>query len=364
MDEATFRTYLRELKRRIHRDAELRAKFDFDGDGEISGEEWERAVAMLRQHLQGSERTPGEAAAATMNSLREPSAFATPPAPTQPPPSPTPVAGPAAPTGASLAAATALGVGSGEADATPSAPRPAAVDAVPTIPLATPEPTPSEPAAVRQPSPPAFEPTLVTTPSIIVRQKVEMREAMLGYETANSYDFIDGASGRSLGGADEERGSIGAFFLRQFLGPGRPLKLVLIDQNRSAALEGTRPFKLLAAISPPAMQLSDNGGPVGTIRRIWPLVIKRRYRLATVDGRELFIEGQLFKPWTFPVLKGGRQVALLQKKWSGIGREMFTDADSFRITFEDQMLPADERLLVVAAALAVDFDFFEQEPGD
>lgn len=40
----------------------------------------------------------------------------------------------------------------------------------------------------------------------------------------------------------------------------------------------------------------------------------------SVYGQTLFIAGK---------------VGLIQKRWSGIGKEMFTDADNFGVTFEN-----------------------------
>jgi uncharacterized protein YxjI len=78
---------------------------------------------------------------------------------------------------------------------------------------------------------------------------------------------------------------------------------------------------------------------------------------------DLRIEGTLLHPWTFPVKKGDRQVACILKKWSGIGKEAFTDADTFLVRFEDAGLSENERRLLVMAALAIDFDFFEKKAG-
>jgi hypothetical protein len=286
IDKARFQDQVRKLKRLIREDSTVRARFDADGDGEISGAEWERAVATLRRQMEQREAQSPGAAMAAYEAMR---------------------ANEASPAG-----------GSG----------------------------------------------LDSCAEVVVKQLVERREVFLGYETSNRYVFTDRSTGRELGGADEDSGGFGGFMSRQFLGPARPLNLSITDTTRGVGMEGRRPFRLFAFIQPPTLTLTGTGGPLGTVRRIWPLVIRRRYEVRTGNGAGpgLLIDGTLLHPWTFPVKKRGRQVACILKKWSGIGREMFTDADTFLVRFEDPALSTDERRLLLAAALAIDFDFFEKKP--
>ena len=288
IDAEVLRQELRNLKRLIRDDPAVRARYDLNNDGEISGEEWEQAVALLRQRLEQSPPQSVAAARATYEALRGPLS---------------------------------------SSDGSPS---------------------------------------LDTCREIVVKQQVEMTEVFVGIETCNSYVFRDATTGAELGGAQEESNGFGGFLMRQFLGPGRPLKLSITDTARSAWLEGKRPFSLIAFIRPPTMTVTCQQGQLGTIRRVWPLIIKRKYELSlgNYGGPGLLIDGTIFHPWTFPVKKQGRQVACILKKWSGIGKEMFTDADTFMIRIEDRSLSAAERRLLLAAALAIDFDFFESKGND
>ena len=44
-------------------------------------------------------------------------------------------------------------------------------------------------------------------------------------------------------------------------------------------------------------------------------------------------------------------------------RELFTDADTYRIAFEVGSWTLEQRLVVFAAAISIDFDFFENNQG-
>ena len=212
----------------------------------------------------------------------------------------------------------------------------------------------------------AGAPSLINCREIIVRQAVEHVEAFTGIETTNRYVFIDSATGTDLGGCEEDAGDVGTFFIRQVLGSARPLNLSITDASRGIWMEGKRPFSFIGFIKPPMMSVSWNQGLLGTVQRVWPLIIKRRYelRLANQPGPCLTIQGNLLRPWSFPVKRAGRQVGTILKKWSGVGKEIFTDADNFMIQVQDDSLSEDERRLLVAAALAIDFDFFEKGGND
>ena len=72
------------------------------------------------------------------------------------------------------------------------------------------------------------------------------------------------------------------------------------------------------------------------------------------------IHGPYFRPNTFMVYKQGEEIGRVTKQWSGIGREAFTDADTFRVEMETSKIDQDFSLLMLASALAIDLDFFEK----
>jgi uncharacterized protein YxjI len=59
--------------------------------------------------------------------------------------------------------------------------------------------------------------------------------------------------------------------------------------------------------------------------------------------------------------KRGEKIAEIQKKWSGILSEAFTDRDNFRVEFTSRALSEEERVLVMAAAVFVDLLYFESK---
>ena len=59
----------------------------------------------------------------------------------------------------------------------------------------------------------------------------------------------------------------------------------------------------------------------------------------------------------------GYSEAEIAKKWGGGLREIFTDADTFRVAFGAGSWTPEQRTVVFAAAISIDFDFFENNQG-
>ena len=52
---------------------------------------------------------------------------------------------------------------------------------------------------------------------------------------------------------------------------------------------------------------------------------------------------------------------MIQKKWSGLLKEVFLDADNFSVQFKDSTLSQNERSLVLAMSVFTDLQYFERK---
>jgi len=68
--------------------------------------------------------------------------------------------------------------------------------------------------------------------------------------------------------------------------------------------------------------------------------------------------GPLLHPWTFNIIHETGDVGVITKKWSGLGKEVFTDADNFGITFSSELKETTKAILLGAVFL-IDFLYFE-----
>lgn len=94
-------------------------------------------------------------------------------------------------------------------------------------------------------------------------------------------------------------------------------------------------------------------------------ILHKKYDLRDENG-QLFarIESPIWRLWTFPVLDlGGQERAVITKRWGGFLREMFTDADNYLVDFMTHPWTIQQRAAIFAAAVSIDFDFFENNQG-
>lgn len=199
-------------------------------------------------------------------------------------------------------------------------------------------------------------PVLAGVDQLRVRQQRELMEVFTGWETRNRYQ-IDDAHGNVLLYAGESGGGIGTFFLRQFLGGKRPFTIEVKDAAGNTALTVKRPWRFFFSR---AEILDANGKLLGAIQQRFAIF----RRLYTVEGPTgaagADLHGPFFKPWTFEVHVRGNKVGTIAKKWSGLLKEAFTDADNFGL----ELTPAvDDRLrpLLLGATFLIDFVHFQKK---
>ena len=59
--------------------------------------------------------------------------------------------------------------------------------------------------------------------------------------------------------------------------------------------------------------------------------------------------------WNFKFISGERELAHVTKKWSGIGKELFTSADNYILEISSSVAPDDiVRKLIIAAVMCID----------
>ena len=191
---------------------------------------------------------------------------------------------------------------------------------------------------------------LTEHPVLIVRQEVEHIEAFTGFETENRYSVATPDGDRLLYAAEES-----GFLGRNFLKSHRPLTLKAVDTQGQVVFEASRNFFWFFS----HMHISDSARPLGALRRHFGLLV-RKFTLEDATGREVAkVRGPQLRPNTFFVYRQGSEIARITKQWSGILKEAFTDADTFRLEFNDREMEPDFAILVLATAFAIDLDFFE-----
>lgn len=193
---------------------------------------------------------------------------------------------------------------------------------------------------------------LAQTDRVVVRQVVEKVE-LLGVEGRNRYEILT-PQGELLARAEEERGWLG-FFLRQVMSHWRTFHVDIEEPDGRKVVQLVHPFRLLFQ----ELQVLDaQGNRLGKMVKNWTLLSKK-FTLTGSGGSPMEMNSGFFSVWKFPFYRQGRQVACLHKEFGGFLKELFTDADTFVLDFEDRSLSLQDRLLLLGAALFVDLEYFE-----
>ncbi|MCB0338362.1 MAG: hypothetical protein KDD53_02105 [Bdellovibrionales bacterium] len=193
---------------------------------------------------------------------------------------------------------------------------------------------------------------------VFIKQKKELAE-LFGFETRNKYS-IETLDGVQLAYAAEQQKGAWAFIARQFFGHWRTFDLMLFDADREVILRAQHPFRFFFQ----RLEIyTPDGRLLGTVQRRFSLVTKS-FDLAGPNGEVLFsVRSPIWKIWTFPFVRMGKELAWVRKKWGGLVKEAFTDADTFEVEFGDSHLSDEERVLIVTAGLYIDLMFFERKAG-
>jgi len=210
-----------------------------------------------------------------------------------------------------------------------------------------------------------FQHYLRDATSFHVKQKVELLEAFVGWETPNKYTVKDQAGNKVFYVGEESD-----LCLRQCFGRNRPFTLQVKDAQGSNILTFDRSLSCTCCFG---MCCSDsltvsapNGQVLGTVVEECNILFPM-FSLKDAAGNTLLkIEGPLC-PMTFGCAQGavfrvltpnGVSVGTISKEWSGLVRELFTDADYFSMSFPRDLDISMKAVCLGALFLIVSFSAF------
>ncbi len=202
--------------------------------------------------------------------------------------------------------------------------------------------------------------TLLNRETLIVQQQKELIEILVNWETGNRYRLAD-EQGAECGYIMEHAGGLGRKLLRGFLGSHRGLKINVYDRDRQQVLFFWRKFYWL--FSELFVETAE-GKRIGKAQRRFGIIYKK-YDLYDENQRVFAtIRSPLWKLWTFNIFNPqDQQVGVISKRWTGLLKEYFTDSDTYAINFDKQPWTTNQKAVILAVAVSIDFDFFENNQG-
>jgi uncharacterized protein YxjI len=192
------------------------------------------------------------------------------------------------------------------------------------------------------------------TTEVFIQQVKEWGEIFTGFETSNKYELLD-SQGASIGRLAEEGSGIFHFLKKQIFRSHRSMVVKVWDKNGGEYLTLERPFFWFFS----DLYVKDESGKkLGQVRRRFAFIYKK-YDLLTAKGHVFgYIRAPIWNLWTFPIFdKREKEVGVVTKKWGGILKEVFSDADKFGIRLPQW--DYEQRVIALACAISIDMDFFD-----
>jgi uncharacterized protein YxjI len=191
------------------------------------------------------------------------------------------------------------------------------------------------------------------------RQSYIVREHVGFLKMTDTYDILDPENGKMLGLA-QERISGWMTFLRLLLNKQMlPTKVVLIEGDDPASLPAItieRGFTFLRS----KLSIKDaQGGEIGSFRsRLFTL--GGAFDIFDPSGRRIGMVKGDWKGWNFRFLDDtDKEIGTITKKWAGLGKELFTSADTYAVAL-NAGTPTALMPLLLAAGLAIDVVYKEK----
>lgn len=202
-----------------------------------------------------------------------------------------------------------------------------------------------------------FENHLQSLRRLHVQQVWEGFEIVLGWETRNKYRILDEHS-RPVAFAAEQSKGIGAALMRQFMGHWRPFEVAIFNENRERMYTLDLPFRWFFKTM---FVKTAEGKHLGKLQQRFA-IFRKKFDVYNAQGRLVAqINSSFFRFWTFEFYHQGRKLGTIQKKWSGMLGEFFTDKDNFVISYADPSLDPDTKTVMMATCLMVDIIYFEEK---
>jgi uncharacterized protein YxjI len=179
-----------------------------------------------------------------------------------------------------------------------------------------------------------------------------VREHVGMFKAANNFDILDPATGEEILHCREPQ--LGAFTkLLRFTDFKRmtPFDVRVTTPDGAPVLQVTRGISIF--LSKVIVEDASRTILGGFQQKFFS--IGGKFELQDPQGRPLCMLKGKWTGWSFKFTHGEQVLASVSKKWSGLGKELFTSADNYILEISDAVPPgAPLRKLILASVLCID----------
>ena len=187
---------------------------------------------------------------------------------------------------------------------------------------------------------------------ILNRNVYLIKEHVGMFKAASNYDIYDPETGEMLMTCREPRLGILSKLLR--FTDYKTMTPFFIDVDTvggEQVLSVTRGISFF--LSKVSVQ-NEHDEPVGGFKQKL-FTIGGAFNVLGVDGQVLCTLKGKWTGWDFKFARDGVELARVTKKWSGLGKELFTSADNYVLAIDESVPPDNPiRTLIMGAVLCID----------
>jgi hypothetical protein len=189
------------------------------------------------------------------------------------------------------------------------------------------------------------------------RSNFLVKENVSFLKLSDTYVIFDPQTGEKIGYAKENI-NIGFKLLRLLINKRLlPTRVDIIDNNEKVLFSLKKGVQFFTA----KVKIIDSTGyPVGFLKsKLFSIGGGGFHVFDTTENKVADVKGD-WKGWNFQFLAiDQKEIGFVTKKWAGIGKELFTSADNYLISINDDTKDAAKSMLLLAAGLAIDIVFKE-----
>ncbi|XP_076435716.1 phospholipid scramblase 1-like isoform X1 [Babylonia areolata] len=217
--------------------------------------------------------------------------------------------------------------------------------------------------------PPGLE-YLASVDQLLVKQKMEALEAFTGFETNNKYEVLNTMGQRVFMAVEDT-----CCCTRCCCGSARPFDIKVMDNHKKEVMHLERPLRCECCLCFCCLQKMEVQAPkghiIGYVRQAWNCCCIPKYKIQNADDETVLrMRGPCFRcnicgDIEFEVTSPDESthVGQVSKQWSGLAKEVFTDADNFGVTFPLDM-DVKTKATILGAVFLIDFMYFEEDKKD